>query len=80
MNIITTTEDYTIIYKGVEMTPTNKSIQYLENVDSTGCFIELNKSIIRLVYVDFTFNGVEYNDYNIFKTDYFSALNLTEEI
>jgi len=79
MNNITTTIDYKVIYKGIEMTPTNSQIQYLENIDSTGCFIELNNGVYRLVYSDFTFNGISYNDYDTFKTSYFMALNLTEE-
>ena len=79
MNNIRTTIDYKIIYKGVEKIPTNESIQYLEEVDSTGCFIELGTQIYRLVYSDFTFNEIEYNDYETFKTAYFTALNLTEE-
>ncbi len=79
MNNITTTETYKVIYKGNEMTPTNESIQYLENVDLTGCFIELDTMVYRLVYTDFTFNGISYNDYDTFKSDYFTILNLSDE-
>jgi hypothetical protein len=62
-------------FNGVNYTPTNLLSNYIESVDSTGCFIELDENQYRIFYSETILNDNQYNTFEEFSNIYLSLIN-----
>lgn len=62
-------------FNGVNYTPTNVVSDYIELVDSTGCFIELDENQYRIFYSETILNNNQYNTFEEFSNVYLTLIN-----
>lgn len=62
-------------FNGVNYTPTNLISDYIELVDSTGCFIELDENQYRIFYSETILNNNQYNTFEEFSNVYLTLIN-----
>lgn len=62
-------------FNGVNYTPTNLISDYIELVDSTGCFIELDENQYRIFYSETILNNNQYNTFEEFSNAYLTLIN-----
>lgn len=76
--IIINIENGIVNFNGLDYLPTNIISDYIEQVDSTGCFIELDENQYRIFYLETILNDITYNNWDDFSSQYLTLIGANE--